>query len=196
MPVSTPPNATGYASLGHHPKSTYMTSDGYALHNISGLDIVVDIGGLYFPLRSINYAANHNVSDEHGTGSHDPIALTNQEHTYNFSFTYASFLVTGENVLTTAEVLALTDLLQDQADEGQSKYFDIYILEVQGKRTPVKASGLTSFEAAVEAAIASNSVGAIETLVDCKVTKIGRDVPEKNTVVSSREGKYSFKLPR
>jgi len=26
--------------------------------------------------------------------------------------------------------------LEDQQDEGQAKYFDIYIIEVQGNRTP------------------------------------------------------------
>ena len=186
--------ADNYNSIGHHPKSTYMTSDGYALHNISGLDLVIDIGGLYFPLRAMSYAANHNVSDEHGTGTHDPVALTNQEHTYTGNFSYASFLVTGENVLTTGEVLALTQLLQDQADEGLSKYFDIYIIEVQGKRTP--GTGM-SFEQQVEMVLQNeNIVGNIEALVDCKVTKTNRDIPEKNTVVSSREFKYSFKLPR
>jgi len=183
-----------YNSLGRHPKSTYMTSDGYALHNISGLDLVIDIAGIYFPLRSLNYAANHNISDEHGTGSHDPTALTNLEHTYNFSFSYASFLVTGENVITQKDVLTLSNLLQDQADEGQSKYFDIYIIEVQGKRTP--QAGMT-FEEQVEAVLQNESiVGYVEALVDCKVTKVNRDIPEKNVVVSSREGKYSYKLPR
>jgi len=39
-------------------------------------------------------------------------------------------------------------------------------------------------------------VGYIEALVDCKVTKTNRDIPEKNTIVSSREFKYSYKLPR
>lgn len=183
-----------YNSIGHHPKSTYMTSDGHALHNISGLDLVIDIAGVYFPLRSINYAANHNVTDEHGTGTHDPVALTNQEHTYTGTFTYASFLVNDENVVTTGDALTLTQLLQDQADEGVSKYFDIYIIEVQGNRTP--ATGM-SFEEHVEAVLQNESiVGQIEALVDCKVTKVNRDIPEKNTVVSSREFKYSYKLPR
>ncbi len=185
--------ADNYNSIGHHPKSTYMVSDGYALHNISGLDLVIDIAGLYFPLRSINYAANHNVSDEHGTGTHDPVALTNQEHTYTGSFAYASFLVTGENVMTQKDALILTQLLQDQADEGLSKYFDIYILEVQGKRTP--QAGMT-FEEAIEAEIGAGNFGYLEALVDCKVTKINRDIPEKNTVVSSRDFKFSYKLPR
>jgi len=91
-------------------------------------------------------------------------------------------------------VLTLTQLLQDQADEGVSKYFDIYIIEVQGKRTP--GTG-TTFEEQVEAALQNESmVGYINALVDCKVTKVNRDIPEKNTVVSSRDFKYSYMLPR
>jgi len=186
--------ADQYNSIGHHPKSTYMVKDGYALHNISGLDLVIDIAGVYFPLRAMSYAATHNVTDEYGTGTHDPTALVNQEHAYTGNFSYGSFLVTGENVLTKGEVLALTHLLQDQADEGLSKYFDIYIIEVQGKRTP---STGTTFEEQVEAVLQNESmVGAIECLVDCKITKTNRDIPEKNTVISSREFKFSYKLPR
>jgi hypothetical protein len=188
--------ADSYNSIGHHPKSGYMVKDGYTLHNLSGLDLIIDIAGVYFPLRSLQFAANHNISDEHGTGSHDPYALTNQEHTYTGSFSYASFLVNGDNVLTQKDVLALSTLLQDQADEGVSKYFDIYIIEVQGKRTP-SASGASSFEELVEATLQNESlVGYINALVDCKVTKINRDIPEKNTVVSSREFKFSYMLPR
>jgi len=186
--------ADSYNSIGHHPKSGYMTSEGCALHNLSGLDLVIDIAGVYFPLRSLQYAANHNISDEHGTGSHDPYALTNQEHTYTGSFSYASFLVNGDNVLTQKDVLMLSQLLQDQADEGVSKYFDIYIIEVQGKRTP--GSGQT-FEELVETTLQNESmVGYIEALVDAKVTKVNRDIPEKNTVISSREFKFSYKIPR
>lgn len=33
-------SSNGYASIGHHPKSGYMTSDKYSLHNLSGLDLV------------------------------------------------------------------------------------------------------------------------------------------------------------
>lgn len=186
--------AEDYKSLGHHPGSTKMVRDGYALHNLSGLDLLIDIGGLYWPLKTLNYTWNHNISDEHGTGSHDPFALTNLEHTYTFAFTYASFLVNGLNVLTTGEVLALTKLLQDQSDEGQSKYFDIYILEVQGKRTP--ASGMT-FQEQVDAILENNAiVGQIECLVNCKITKGARDIPDKAPVVSSWEGKFAYKLPR
>jgi hypothetical protein len=44
------------------------------------MDLIGDIAGMYFPLRTMQYAKNMNVSDELGTGSHDPYALTNQEH--------------------------------------------------------------------------------------------------------------------
>lgn len=73
----------------------------------------------------MQYAKNMNISDEHGTGSHDSYALTNQEHTYSVSFTYASYLVNGANIMTRAELLALTPALEKQADEGHVVYFDI-----------------------------------------------------------------------
>ena len=109
-----------YASKGRHPYSDYMTSEGKVLHNLSGMDLIVDIDGMYFPLRTMQYAKTMNVTDELGTGSHDPYALTNQEHLYAGSFTYASFLINGANVLTKAEYLALVHALEDQQDEGQA----------------------------------------------------------------------------
>ena len=42
-----------YASKGRHPYSDYMTSEGKVLHNLSGMDLIVDINGMYFPLRGI-----------------------------------------------------------------------------------------------------------------------------------------------
>ena len=183
-----------YASKGRHPYSDYMTSEGKVLHNLSGMDLIVDIDGMYFPLRTMQYAKTMNVTDELGTGSHDPYALTNQEHLYAGSFTYASFLINGANVLTKAEYLALVHALEDQQDEGQAKYFDIYIIEVQGNRTP--SSG-QSFQELADAVLANESiVGYIEALVDCKLTKSGRDIPEKGSVVSQREFKFSRRLPR
>lgn len=188
--------ATNYNSQGHHPGSTYMVSDGKAIHNLSGLDLIVDIAGVYFPLRTLQFAAMHNVGDEHGTGSHDPWALPNLEHTYTGSFSYATYLVNGTNVLTKSDMLALATLLHDQADEGLSKYFDIYIIEVQGKRTPT-AAGAQSFQDAVDALLQSESaVGYIEALVNCKVTKTDRNFGEKTPGVSTREFKYMYKLPR
>jgi hypothetical protein len=171
-----------------------MTSEGKVLHNISGCDLLIDIGGMYFPLRTMQYAKTMNVSDEHGTGSHDPYALPGHEHTYAGSFTYASFLINGANVLTKAEYLALVNALENQNDEGTPNYFDIYIIEVQGNRTP--ASG-QSFQELADAVLANeNIVGYIEALVDCKLTKSGRDIPEKASVVSQREFKFSRRLPR
>src|SRR5512139_3551076 len=122
--------ADSYASKDRHPYSDYMTSEGKVLHNLSGMDLIVNIADMYFPLRTMQYAKNMNVSDEHGTGSHEPYALTNQEYTYAGSFTYASYLVYGANVMARAELLALTHALENQADQSQSVYFDIYIIEV------------------------------------------------------------------
>jgi hypothetical protein len=109
---------------------------GQGPHNLSGIDLIVDIDGMYFPLRTMQYAKTMNVSDELGTGSHDPYALTNQEHLYAGSFTYASFLINGAKRAYQGRVLALVHAPEDQQDEGQAVYFDIYIIEVQGNRTP------------------------------------------------------------
>ena len=188
--------ADSYNSIGHHPGSTYMVKDGHAIHNLSLLDLVIDIAGVYFPLRTLQFSATHNVAEEIGSGSHDPWALPNLENAYAGSFSYATHLVTGENVLTQKDVLTLTHLLQDQADEGVSKYFDIYIIEVQGKRTPTTA-GAESFQELVDAVLQNESmVGYIEALVNCKVTKSDRNFGEKTPGVSTREFKYMYKLPR
>lgn len=92
------------------------------------------------------------------------------------------------------EYLALVHALEDQQDESQSKYFDINIIEVQGNRTP--SSG-QSFQELADAVLANESiVGYIEALVDCKLTKSGRYIPEKGSVVSQMEFKFSRRLPR
>ncbi len=184
----------GYVSKGRHPYSDYMVSEGQALHNLSGLDLIIDIAGMYWPLRTLRYDKNMNIEDAHGTGSHDPYALPHHENTYSGSFSYASYLVNGANVMTRAEVLALTHALEDQEDEGSPKYFDIYIIEVQGNRTPTKGQ---SFQEMADAVLANETlVGYIEALVDCRLTKSGREVPEKGSVVSTREFKFSRRLPR
>ena len=58
-------------------------------------------------------------------------------------------------MLTKAEYLALVHALEDQQDEGQAKYFDIYIIEVQGNRTP---SGGRSFQELADAVLANESI--------------------------------------
>ena len=120
------------ATRGLHPYSGYATSEGNMIYAMSSLDIIIDIAGIYFPLRSLSYKKNMNISDEHGTGSLDPYALVNQEQTYSGSFTYASFLVSGEKALTDSESLILHSLLEDATDEGRAKYFDIILMEAAG----------------------------------------------------------------
>jgi len=183
-----------YQSIGHHPKSTYMTTDGYALHNDSGLDLIIDIAGVYFPLLTLTYTMTHTVEPQHQTGMHGPVALINTDHDGSGTFSYASFLVKGEDAPTTEKTLALPDLLQEKYDEGQSKYFDIYILEVQGPRTPMDSR--MSFEDQVETILQNqSSVGFIEALADCKITKQHRNVQHKQSVISSWDFDYSYKIP-
>ena len=183
-----------YKSIGHHPKGGYMTSEGYTLHNLSGLDLVIDIAGIYFPLRSLTYGIEHELIEEGQVGTHDPVALIESSHRYTGTFTYASFLVNGVNVFTHNDALALKKKLMKQSDEGSSKYFDIYIIEVQGPRTPTP--DMLSFEQQIDMVMKNESrVGFVEALADCKVTKFNRDIPYKDTVISSVDFKYSFMLP-
>ena len=80
------------------------------------------------------------------------------------------------------------------APESQSGY-DLGREGGHSRRRVLHSGDITGQQ--VETALQNESmVGYIEALVDCKVTKVNRDIPEKNTVVSSREFKYSYKLPR
>jgi hypothetical protein len=63
--------------------------------------------------------------------------------------------VNGANVMTRAELLALTHALENQADEGQAVYFDIYIIEVQGNRTPESGQ---SFQELADAVLANENI--------------------------------------
>lgn len=183
------------SSRGYHPYSNYMTSEGQEIYAMSNLDVIIDIADVYFPLRSLSYSKNMEISDEHGTGSLDPYALPNHQQTYTGSFTYASFLVNGEPSLTTHDKLALEALLEDQEDEGRSKYFDIIIMEVPGKHN-ANFSSQEAMGAIEDGAGVENISSFIEALIDCKLTKSGREYPEKGTIVTQREFKFSRRIPR
>lgn len=187
-------SSNGYASIGHHPKSGYMTSDKYSLHNLSGMDLVIDIAGVYFPLHSITYEMHYAIERQHEVGRHNPAALICTEQYGTGSFTYASFLVKGDDVVTTNKALALPDLLQKAKDEGEPRYFDIYIIEVQGPRTPGRP-GL-SFEDQLEMVLKNRAiVGHIEALADCKITKRHRDIQAKQAVLSSWDFEIGYMVP-
>lgn len=184
----------GYNSIGHHPGSGRMVSDKHSLHNISGLDLVIDIAGVYFPLRSLTYEMHFTIERQHEVGQHNPVALVCTEQYGTGSFVYASYLVKGDDVLTTHDALALPDLLQNQRDEGEPVYFDIYILEVQGPRTPGR-KGL-SFEEQFENVLKGGGMlGYIEALADCKITKQHRDIQAKQAVLSSWDFEIGYKVP-
>jgi hypothetical protein len=161
-----------------------MVSGTAEMYALSTLDILVDISGLLFRLRSLNMNKNLNIGDEHGTGSLDPYALTNKEHTYNGTFTYASFLVDGTEALKPYERLLLQKTLLDQNDEGRAKYFDIYAMEVPGHNSDPEAEE------------DKTNLNFIAAAMDCKVTKFGRDFPDKDTIVSSVDFKYTRGIPK
>jgi hypothetical protein len=175
-------------SRGKHPYSDFMTSDGDEIYNFSTLDVIADIKGHYFPLRSIDYKKTMNIGDEYGTGSLDPFALTNKEQGYTGQFSYASFLVNGSPALTTNDKLLLEHLLQAQDDEGRSNYFDIYMMEVP-KHNTIQGGG-ENISAATLAGL-----GFIEALINCKVTEMTRTYPDKDTIVTQRAFKYMRKVP-
>jgi len=78
--------------------------------------------------------------------------------------------------------------------KARQLYFDIYIIEVQGNRTPESGQ---SFQELADAVLANeNIVGYVEALVDCKLTKSPAEIPDKASVVSQREFKFSRRLPR
>lgn len=188
-------------SKGLHPFSQYMVKDGYTIESFSIHDILIDIKGMYFPLRSLTHAKNFNQEAQYGSGTRDPTAIVEHEHSYSGSFSYGGYLVNGTPALTNAGVLALTTALEIQADEGKSDYFNIYLLEVPGDRTPQQLSDIYPDEEEPPL-IVGGSVGSlsgatfIEALIDCKLTKSGRNYQEKGSVVSERDFVYSRRIPR
>jgi|GEM_PF-1155582 len=181
-------------SHGLHPGSNYMVSAGKTIYNFSTLDVVIDVAGVYFPLRSATYSKNMNRSDEHGSGSLNPFALPALEQTYTGSFEFASFLVNGKPAMTTHEQLALEAILEDQEDEGRGKYFDILFMEVPGKHANI---GNMSFNDAVQASIDNAyALGFIEGNLNCVLTKSGRNYVEKGVIVTQREYKFMERIPK
>lgn len=187
---------------GQHPGSGYMVSDGKQIFALSSLDVIIDIAGMFFRCRSMSHAKNMNISEEHGMGSLDPFALVNHDQTYSGQLTFASFLVDGTQALTTNERLILQRTLLDQKDEGRSKYFHIYTMEVPGRdTTDPNYSADDDLVAGIEARANGSVEGGmsglsfIEALLNCKVTKFNRDYAEKGTIVSSIDFKYMYSIP-
>lgn len=187
---------------GRHPGSGYMVSDSLEVFALSSLDVIIDIAGMFFRCRSMSHAKNMNVTEEHGMGSLDPFALVNHDQTYSGSLSFASFLVDGTPAMTNNERLILQRTLLDQKDEGRSKYFHIYTMEVPGRDvTDPDYSADDQLVAGIEARASGNESGGmtglnfIEALLNCKVTKLNRDYAEKSTIVSSVDFKYMYGIP-
>jgi len=153
-------------------------SKGYTLTAKSIHDVIIDIAGLYFPLRQLTHQKNMKVEEELGSGSHNPWALTDKEHTYQGSFSFGSFLKNGAPAMNSWQLMALTQLLENQDDEGQPNYFRILTMDRVGE-----AQG-------------PNYGDFIEALMYCKITKSGRQYPENNTIISEYDFKYMYRLPK
>jgi len=88
----------------------------------------------------------------------------------------------------------LVHALEDQQDEGQAKYFDIYIIESRSTGRLLEASRAS--RSWLTPSWPTRASWIYRGLVDCKLTKSGREIPEKGSVVSQREFKFSRRLPR
>jgi len=180
-----------------------MVKDGFSVASYSVHDIIIDIAGMYFPLRTLDHSKNFNQEAQYGSGTRDPTAIVEHEHTYNGSFSYGGFLIDGETqVMTTAGVLALTRALEDQLDEGKSRYFNIFLLEVPGNRTPDQLTDMFTDDGEAPLitgdgiTVIPEGATFIQALIDCKLTKSGTTYTEKGSVVSSRDFVYSRRIPR
>ena len=74
---------------------TPAIKEGYAIDAVTSNDYIIDIAGVYFPLRTFNYKKNINVGDEGGTGSHLPFTLSVKDITFAGSFSFAGNLLSG-----------------------------------------------------------------------------------------------------
>ncbi|MDD1762316.1 MAG: hypothetical protein LUQ59_08785 [Methanothrix sp.] len=174
-------------SRGFHKYSEYMVTPGKALYALSTLDVLIDVAEMYFKARSIKWDKTFTNEDMYGSGTRDPYARVSHEHKYTGTLTFASFLVDGSPALTTHEMLALTNALTDQEDEGGAVYFDVVIREVPGKHLEAANFGDES---------TVSTLGFIEALLNCKVDKFTRDFPDKGSIVTSIDFGFSRKIPK
>jgi len=169
------PRRTGslaqYAGLG--PK----VSPGYYQEATAFNDIIIDIAGVYFKLRSFQYTKNLTEDEEYGSGGHLPWDIVDKQIAITGNFEYASFLKSGEPAMSEWQRLALHALLENQGDEGQALFFNIIVM----KREVGGAADYGDF---------------IEALINCKVTSSGRTYPENNTVITRHEFKAMGRLPK
>jgi hypothetical protein len=152
--------------------------DGYNIEATSSNDVVISVASVWFPCKRLSYAKTIEVKEEWGTGSHLPYALTTHNIGFTGSFDVGTWLSDGDRH-------ALTYLLEDQADEGIPIYFDIMIMD----RFPSKDQDAGT--------VSTGNVGraVFEKLLNCKVTKSGRDYPENNTVLTQYEFKAMERSP-
>jgi len=152
--------------------------DGYNIEATSSNDVVISVAGAWFPCKRLSYAKTIEVKEEWGTGSHLPYALTTHNIGFTGSFDVGTWLSDGDRH-------ALTYLLEDQGDEGIPIYFDIIIMD----RFPAKEDSAGT----VPTGEISRSV--FEKLLNCKITKSGRDYPENSTVLTQYEFKAMERFP-
>jgi hypothetical protein len=145
----------------------------------SVFDVVIDIAGIFFPLKSLNYAKAMAVDVDYGIGSRIPYWLTEQQIGFSGSFSYVSYVKDAGSLAAAdkSKGLLLTRLLEDQDDEGKPMYFNIIVLD---RTAPGGSPNYADF---------------IEALVHCKLTSAKRDFPDSKSVVSSRDFVAMYRIP-
>lgn len=153
-----------------------VITNGYNIEAMSFNDVVVEVAGVMFPVKRLAYAKTIEVKQEWGTGSRLVYDLTSHNIGITGSFDVGTWI-------TQEDRHALTRLLEDQADEGKPKFFNIQIME-----------RLASGDAGT---VSSGDIGraVFEKLIRCKLTKSGRDYPENATVMTQYEFIASERWP-
>jgi len=147
------------------------TSEGVSIEAKSSNDIIIEIAGIFFPLKALNYTKTIEVTDEYGTGLHGPYDLNSKQIAISGNFSYGSFITKGERDV-------LRSLLEDQGDEGLPLWFQIIVMD---RATGGGSKGIGSY---------------IEALMNCKITSSGRDYNENGTVLTRQDFKSMGRVPK
>lgn len=168
------------ADMGINPRSGSLGGKySVNLKSKSIFDLVIDIGGIFFPLRTANYSKNMAVDEEYGTGSRLPYWLTPQQIGFALGFSYVSLVLDGDPQAdqNSGKGLLLTRILDDQGDEGKPNFFNVMVMD------RVNEGGSAQYADFIEALLYSRS------------TSVKRDIPENKSMVTSREAKSMYKIP-
>jgi hypothetical protein len=170
-------------------------SGAYRIEAQSSNDIVIQIKDAYFPAKRLAYSKTVEVKEEWGTGSHLMYDLSTHNIGFAGSFDVGTWLHEKDKH-------ALTYMLENQSDEGVPEWFAILIMNRLAEYDPhppgfYEGQSEDAGEGDPARTVTTQEVNSatFEKLINCKITRAGRDYPLNDTIMTQYEFKAMRRTP-